>query len=217
MKLLYLASFGEIATYALYVLIAVLVLLLMITVHEAGHYFAGKIFGFGVEEFSIGFGPKIFSREKKNGEKFSVRLIPLGGYCAFTGEDADSEDPKAFNNKKPWQRIIVLIAGAFMNYLTAIVIIALMFGIYGHTAIMAYQTDGVGEYGAEYSLRDRDVIISVDGKPVYLITDLMNVLDGREKGEELNFYVLRDGRFQSIPVKLGANADFKNVEDLKTL
>ena len=70
---LLLTSFGEAATYALYILIAVLLLLLMITVHEAGHYFAGKIFGFGIEEFSIGFGPKIFSRTKKNGEKFSVR------------------------------------------------------------------------------------------------------------------------------------------------
>lgn len=213
----FLASFGEIAGYALYIFIAVLVLLLMITVHEAGHYFAGKIFGFGIEEFSIGFGPKIFSKTKKNGEKFSVRAIPLGGYCSFCGEDGDSEDPKAFNNKKPWQRIIVLIAGAFMNYFTAIVLIALMFGFYGHSAVMVYETDGSsGEY-VEYRLQERDVIEKANGKTIYLITDLMNVLDGKAKDEEIEFYVLRNGGFKTVSVRLLADANFKNVEDLETL
>ncbi|MBP5466370.1 MAG: site-2 protease family protein [Clostridia bacterium] len=217
MNFLLLTSFGEAATYALYILIAVLLLLVMITVHEAGHYFAGKIFGFGIEEFSIGFGPKIFSLTKKNGERFSVRLIPLGGYCAFTGEDEDINDPAAFNNRKPWQRIIVLIAGAFMNYLTAIIIISLMFGIYGHSAIMAYRTDGAAIYGEEYSLRDRDVIIKADGKTVYLITDLMTALDGKKQGDGAEFYVLRDGEYTTVPVRLCADAEFKNVEDVETL
>ena len=217
MSFLFLASFGEIATYALYIFIAVLVLLFMITVHEAGHYFAGKIFGFGIEEFSIGFGPKIFSKLKKNGEKFSVRAIPLGGYCAFSGEDGESDDPKAFNNKKPWQRIIVLVAGAFMNYVTAIVLIALMFGIYGHSAIMTYKVDGQPEYGEEYSLHERDVIVKANGKTVYLITDLMNAIDGRTKGEETEFYIVRQGEFKTVTIKLSADADFKNLEDTETL
>ena len=214
---LLLTSFGEAATYGLYILVAVLLLLLMITVHEAGHYFAGKIFGFGIEEFSIGFGPKIFSRVKKNGEKFSVRLIPLGGYCAFCGEDEDADDEKAFNNKKPWQRIIVLISGALMNYLTAIVLIALMFGIYGHSAIMAYQTAEDNPYGEEYSLRDRDVIVKADGKTVYLITDLMAALDGKKQGDSVDFYLFREGEYITVPIKLCADADFKNVEDLETI
>lgn len=215
MNLLFLATFGEIATYALYVLIAVFLLLVMITVHEAGHYFAGKIFGFGIEEFSIGFGPKIFSKRKKNGERFSVRAIPLGGYCAFSGEDGDSDDPKAFNNKKPWQRIIVLIAGAFMNYFTAIVLISLMFGFYGHSAIMVYKTDG--EYASEYSLNERDVLLKADGKNVYLITDLMNALDGKKQGEEVEFYLLRNGEFITERVRISSDADFKNLEDTETL
>ena len=213
---LFLASFGEIAGYALYIVLAVLMLLLMITVHEAGHYFAGKIFGFGIEEFSIGFGPKLFSRRKKSGELFSVRLIPLGGYCAFSGEDKESDDPKAFNNKKPWQRIIVLVAGAFMNYITAIVIIALMFGIFGHTAIMTYETE-TPVYGIEYSLKDKDVIINANGKNVYLVTDVMQALEGKKTGEEVSFYIYRDGTFKTVTVKLCADAEFKNLEDIKTL
>lgn len=73
----------------LYVLIALLVLLVMITVHEFGHYSAAKLLGFDIDEFSIGFGPKLFQRKKKNGELFSIRLLPLGGYCAFTGEEKE--------------------------------------------------------------------------------------------------------------------------------
>lgn len=118
-------------TYVGYILAAILLLLIMITVHEFGHYVAGKLFGFGIEEFAIGFGPKLFRRQKKNGEYFSVRLFPLGGFCAFKGEDAEDPDPAAFNNQKPWKRIIVLAAGAVMNMLTALLIIFILFAAYG--------------------------------------------------------------------------------------
>ncbi len=73
----------------LFILLAVIILLLMITIHEFGHYIAGKLLGFKIEEFSIGFGPKIFSKKKKNGEVFSIRLLPLGGFCAFAGESEE--------------------------------------------------------------------------------------------------------------------------------
>ena len=72
---------------ALYVMAAVLILLLMITIHEAGHYTAGKLLGFGIEEFSVGMGPRLLSHKTKSGEDISLRALPLGGYCAFTGED----------------------------------------------------------------------------------------------------------------------------------
>lgn len=109
------------------VLLAILILLAMITVHEFGHYIAGKIFKFKINEFAIGFGPALYKRTKKNGEVFSVRALPLGGYCAFEGEDEENSHPDAFNNKKPWQRIIVLFAGAFMNYLLALLLIITSF------------------------------------------------------------------------------------------
>ena len=216
MTFLFLTTLGDVATYALYILIAVLVLLVMITVHEAGHYFAGKIFGFGIEEFSIGFGPKIFSKTKKDGEKFSVRAIPLGGYCAFTGEDGDSTDAKAFNNKKPWQRIIVLVAGAFMNYLTAIILISLMFGIYGQSAVYVHDV-AADSPKTEYVLNEKDVIIGANGKNVYLVTDLMNAISGKKAGDEVTFNLFRQGEFKDVTVKLLADADFKNLEDVETL
>ena len=104
-----LLSFASVMSTVGSVCLAILILLAMITVHEFGHYVAGKIFHFKINEFAIGFGPKLFSRTKKNGEVFSVRLLPLGGFCAFEGEDEENPHPDAFNNKRPWQRIIVLL------------------------------------------------------------------------------------------------------------
>ncbi|MBQ8424979.1 MAG: site-2 protease family protein [Clostridia bacterium] len=83
----------------LYILLALVVLLVLITVHEFGHYCAGKIFGFKINEFSIGFGPAIFKRKRKDGEIFSIRALPLGGYCAFEGEDED-ENASSNDDKK---------------------------------------------------------------------------------------------------------------------
>lgn len=215
---LLLASFSQIASYVGYILIAILVLLVMITVHELGHYIAGKIFKFKIDEFAIGFGPKLFKRTKKNGEVFSVRALPLGGFCAFHGEDEDNQDKDAFNNKPAWQRIIVLISGALMNYLLAVLLIALMFGIYGHTAMITLYTDGAtDEYSAEYSLQNKDVIVQIEDKNVYLATDLMSALDGKQKGELVEFEIIRKGEIQNVQIMLRADADFDNVEDMRAL
>ena len=78
--------------YLGYIVLSLLILLLMVLIHEAGHYTVAKIFGFTVDEFSVGFGPKIFSKRRKNGEMFSLRMLPLGGYCAFLGEDEETEE-----------------------------------------------------------------------------------------------------------------------------
>ena len=81
------------------VLLAILILLAMITVHEFGHYIAGKALKFKINEFAIGFGPKLFRRVSKNsGEAFSIRLLPLGGFCAFAGEDEEVEGGDGFND-----------------------------------------------------------------------------------------------------------------------
>ena len=144
------ATAGEVFTYIGYVIVAVLALMAMIVIHELGHYTAGKLLGFKIDEFAIGFGPAIIKkRNKKTGELFTLRPFPIGGFCAFHGEDADGamldedgnqikdengnivKDPDAFNNQKPWKRLIVLFSGAFMNFLSAIVIITIYFTAYG--------------------------------------------------------------------------------------
>ena len=221
MEFLFLASFTEILQYAGYVLIAVLVLLAMITVHEFGHYITGKMLGFGIEEFAIGFGPKLFSKTKKNGEIFSVRLFPLGGFCAFLGEDKDEADPKAFNNRKPWQRLIVLVSGAAMNYIFALLLICVMFGGYGTTALMAYEVSSENPSGItlteENSFISRDKIVSVNGKNVFIVTDLISAIEGRKAGETVPFEIVRKGEKKNIEILLRADASFYSVEDLTTL
>ena len=141
---------GEVFTYIGYVIVALLALMLMIVVHELGHYTAGRLLGFKIDEFAIGFGPAIFKRKnKKTGVLFTIRPFPIGGFCSFHGEDEDGalldekgekvkdengktvKDPDAFNNQKPWKRLIVLFAGAFMNFISAIVIITIYFAAYG--------------------------------------------------------------------------------------
>lgn len=217
--MLFLTTFSEIASYALYVIAAILVLLVMITVHEFGHYVSGKILGFKINEFSIGFGPKLYQKKKKDGELFSVRLLPLGGYCAFFGEDENAEDQDAFNNKKPWKRIIVLISGALMNYILAVIVIMITFALYGETALCPVklkEDENTAAY-AEYSLLSRDVIISADGKNVYLTTDLMGALSGKSKGDIVEFTVKRSGETVKQQVMLRADANFINYEDMTVL
>ncbi len=203
--------------YIGYILLAVLVLLVMITVHEFGHYIAGKIFGFGIEEFAVGFGPKIFSKTKKSGEIFSIRLLPLGGFCSFTGEDAESDDERAFNNKKPWQRIIVLISGALMNYILAVLLIIIMFSAWGQPALMTYKLKYDNAVAVENSFYERDIILKANGKNAYLVTDLMSAIEGRAKGEQVPFTVRRNGKDVDVLITLRTDTNFKNIEQLDKL
>lgn len=232
---------GTIGSIAL----AVLMLLVMITIHEFGHYIAGKLLHFKIDEFSIGFGPALFKhKNKKSGELFALRLIPLGGYCAFAGEDgldekappkkqeepfseltesaqsaqesateqsaeASTQAPPAvaegekkqedksgyFTNRKPWQRIIVLFAGAFMNYVLAVLLIMICFFAYGQTMIAVYEMAPPETLSAdiptEYRLQDLDVLLQVNGKNIYMQTDIAQALNGKKKNEIVTFRVRR--------------------------
>ncbi len=304
------------------VLLAILILLIMITIHEFGHYVVGKILKFKIDEFSIGFGPAIFKKKrKKSDEIFALRLIPLGGYCAFAGEDeleeerkkkpkkrrkkkdegtmsedAPSEEPFAeikegeqrteetilltpvpeeaqartegeeiteplpelapeaapdegikdseassregaetapspsekkdtsglFTHKKPWQRILVLLAGAFMNYLLALVLILILLASYGQSLIKVGGTKAVEEYPAEYSLQADDILLSVNGKGIYVPADLYYGLNGKKEGTIVKFGLLRkqeDGSYQrqTAEVMLRSDVKVRNSSDYHTV
>jgi len=196
------------------VALAILVLLVMITVHELGHYLTGKWLGFGITEFALGFGPAIYKKKRKNGEYFSVRALPIGGFCAFEGEDEDSTSPTAFNNRKPWQRIIVLIAGASMNFILALVIIAMLFSFYGQSLFTAFEVLPTTEYSQ--TLEGGDVIVEIDGKGVYLQTDLIYALKGKKEGEVVNVKVYREntGEFLDRKITLRSDVTAVNSTDL---
>lgn len=192
------------------VVAALLILLFMITVHEFGHYAAAKLLDFRVNEFSIGMGPALYKRKLKNGEQFSIRALPLGGYCAFEGEDEDNSDPRAFNNKKPWQRLIVLVAGATMNFISAILIFCIAFCGYGQMCVQAFE---VKNSGAPYTLCDGDVILELNEKNIYLSTDLAAALNGKNKGDIVTAVVMRGGERQKIQIRLNQTPSSSNLQD----
>lgn len=185
---------AEVFTYIGYIIAAVLTLMCMIIIHELGHYTAGKLLGFKIDEFGIGFGPAIIKKKNsKTGEVFSLRPFPIGGFCSFHGEDEDGgDDSQAFNNQKPWKRLIVLFSGAFMNFLSAIVIITIYFTAYGQILPVVVNThDGIM---SESSFKEGDVILRIGGKQVNILLeeDIFNVFSGMEDTEK--FTVLRDGK-----------------------
>ena len=202
--------------------LAVFILLAMITIHEFGHYIAGKIFKFKINEFEIGFGPKLFKKRKKNGELFSIRAIPLGGFCAFEGEDKEDNNPNAFNNKKPWQRIIVLFAGAFMNYIFAVLLLVVAFCSFGQTKL--YIGEVVTPDNAivqEYSLQKGDVLLKCGNKTLFMVQDLMDAIENKRAGDKVTFTLSRnvEGNRQVLQqeVVLQKDTNFKNVADVNLL
>ena len=209
-----LLSVSSVMNTVLAVLLAILILLAMITVHEFGHYVAGKILKFKINEFAIGFGPKLFRRvSRKSGEAFSIRLLPLGGFCAFEGEDGEAENENAFNAKAPWKRIIVLVAGPLMNYILAVLLIMVSLFAFGQ---MLFKINGVApadETYSEYSLCVGDLITSVNGREIYLTTDLMSALKGCTEGEIIDAEVLRGVEEKQIKIKVRSDCDFKNSEE----
>lgn len=176
----FLCSISSVLSGVLYILLALLVLMIMIVVHEAGHYTAGKIFKFKINEFSIGFGKALFKRTKKNGEVFAIRMIPLGGYCAFEGEDEDSESPDSFNKQAWWKRLIVLFSGAFFNFLSAILFSVVLLCVVG-SGYSELKTVDIqpSQYVIESeTLQVGDVVKKVNGKKTTFLNGAFNGLVG---------------------------------------
>ena len=132
-------------------------------VHEAGHFTFAKIFGVKVNEFSLGMGPTLLKR-KKGETQYSWRLLPIGGFVSMEGEDEDSTDERAFNNKPCWQRIIIVVAGAMVNIILGLIIIAIMLGASDNLSGTNYVNffNDNGKQVAEYNgLKAKDKIIKI--------------------------------------------------------
>ncbi len=182
----------------LYILLALVVLLVLITVHEFGHYCAGKVLGFKINEFAIGFGPAIYKRKKKDGEQFSIRALPLGGFCAFEGEDEDGKDnPEAFNNKPGWKRLIVLVAGVTFNFLFAVLTSAIYLMVTGYSvpkitgSVNSTETTGSG-------LHRNDIVLEVNGKSVEAYRSFSDLISKYKAGETFTLTVNRNGEIIDV-------------------
>ena len=157
----------------LYILLAILVLLLMIMIHEFGHYVVGRALNFKITEFSIGFGKAIWQKTNKRGEKISLRIFPLGGFCSFFGEDTDGQDtnPDSFCNQKPWKRILVYISGAGFNFLSAVIFsfILLVTVGYGNVYAIDYVNPSFTQTYNEFS--KGDIIYEINDEKINYVWD----------------------------------------------
>lgn len=186
-------------------LVAVIAFLILIIIHEFGHFIAAKAMGVRVNEFAVGFGPKLFSIQGKE-TKYAFNLIPLGGYCAMEGEDETSEDTKAFCNKRAWRRFIIVVMGAVFNLIFGIIIIAITLipePRFATTIVAEFSENAIS---AETGLQVNDEILEVNGRDIYTLYDLSYAFSNVE-GNSLDIKVLRNGE-----KKLLEDVQFKSQE-----
>ena len=180
------------------VLFAILLFSFLIFIHELGHFVAAKLSGVQVNEFSMFMGPALW--KKQIGETlYAVRLIPVGGFCAMEGEDADTDNPRSFQKAAWWKRLIILVAGAAMNFLVGVV---LMFIVYMPAqAVVEPVIASFEEFstidGAE-GLQVGDRILEVDGEKIYVQSDFSLILS-LNPGDYHDLVVQRSRQKISIP------------------
>lgn len=166
----------------LFILAALLMLGVMVTVHEAGHFLAARLTGIPVKEFAIGFGPQLLTwNSKKHETKFCLRLIPAGGYCMFYGEDdtegkAAENDPRAIGNYAVWKRLVTILMGPVMNFVLALVVATCLYaavgedtgGVYGYPVVLSVESGSPAEAAG---IRPGDELTAVDGEDAKGLND----------------------------------------------
>lgn len=179
-------------TKLIYIIIAIVIFGFLIAIHELGHFLVAKACGVKVLEFSIGMGPQLWHKEGKE-TKYSLRLFPIGGFCAMEGEDGESDDPRAFGNTAGWKKFLVLIAGSASNFIAGMLLILCLFAAstgYVSTTLSGF-VDGFPCQG-ETMLQAGDEIVSIDGSAVLLYSDISTLLN-RGNGKTHDIVVRRDG------------------------
>jgi len=208
-----------------YIGVALLALAFMIAVHELGHYTAAKILKFRVNEFAIGFGKPLFKHvNKKTGEVFSIRMIPLGGFCAFETDDP-TDAPGAIKQERPegvkyptyqemapWKRLIVLFMGAFFNFVCGVIFSIVFLTVIGyHQQLEVTNLDTAPQNSALHAQvldadgnieKRGDIIIAVDGKKFTYFNNYSKVFANYDTGEKFTLTVIRDGETAPIDVEV---------------
>ena len=182
----------------MYLVIAILIFSFLIFIHELGHFITAKLFDVRVNEFSIFMGPRLLHWGKGETE-YSLRLFPIGGFCAMEGEDGSSDDPRSFTAKAPWKRCIILAAGAFMNFLTGFVILVLLY--VSATGFRTLEVTGFVEGCPleQQGLQVGDVIQEIDGDNLYIFSDFSMLTERAGEGE-MDVKVRRGG--ESVTLRL---------------
>lgn len=186
----------------LYVLLALLLLGILITVHEFGHFASARMCGIPVKEFSIGFGPKLLQwHSKKHETVFSLRPIPLGGYCMFYGDTDDDpsgaqkDDPRSYANAPVWKRMISVVSGPLMNFVLAFVVAVALMAAYGVVLSAPLVADvTAGQPAAQAGLLPGDVFVSVNGVDMQgkSAQDVSDAIGSLGEGQDVQMTVSRE-------------------------
>lgn len=175
----------------MYIIVAIIIFGILIAVHELGHFAAAKACRVQVNEFSIGMGPAILKKQGKE-TLYSLRLLPIGGYCAMEGEEGGSDNPRAFSNQSRLKRFIILLAGAFMNFILGALVIVMIYAgweAFGSNTIQSL-ADGFPNSGYE-GLMPGDEVYSINGMRVYYSNDFSVAMS--RSGDRVDLVVIRDG------------------------
>lgn len=187
----------------------VIILGIIVLVHEFGHFIFAKMFGIYVYEFAIGMGPRLFHWKSKKGEtEYSIRAIPIGGFCSLAGEDLDSDDKekipqdRRLQSKPVWQRFLVMFFGAGNNFILAFLLLLVLALGWGATTSKPIVTELVKDNPAEIAgIEVGDYILEINGHKIKTSDDVSIYLQVEDKSKPITFTVRRDGRELDIDVE----------------
>lgn len=175
------------------IVFAIIIFSFLIFIHELGHFLAAKASGVQVNEFAMFMGPAI-AKWQKGETLYSIRCIPIGGYCAMEGEDKDTDNPRSFQKAAWWKRLCILLAGAAMNFVAGFLIFALVFSpSEGFSQPVIAEAEAGNTVVHEEGLHVGDRLVKIDGKRVYISSDA-TLLFNLNTGEYHDLVVERDGK-----------------------
>ena len=196
------------------IVFAILLFSFLIFIHELGHFVAAKASNVRVNEFSMFMGPAIFKKQVGD-TLYAIRCIPIGGYCAMEGENEDTDDPHSFQKAAWWKRLIILVAGSFMNFVTGVVLIAIVLSFSkGYTDTKLISLEPNSSMAVADGLQAGDRILSLNGTKVDIYSDLALEMHFLQDGQ-YDVTVERDGqklKLQDVPF---ARKDFGDGNGLR--
>ncbi|MFD3163229.1 M50 family metallopeptidase [Herpetosiphon sp. NSE202] len=171
----------------------------LVVVHELGHYWVGRKMGIKIEEFGIGLPPRAKVLFVRKGIPFTLNWLPLGGFVRFAGEEGGFDDPDSLASAPPRRRIPVMAAGVIANVITAIIMFAIIFAIWGYPNLDKVMVASTDEFASKAGFVVEDVFVSINGSPISTDEQVRQLVE-TSAGKPVSVVVQRDGVEQTLSV-----------------